>query len=291
MTRPLDETARTSEDLTVSSSSPQEWQHIATWAAAEGWNPGSGDVECFHPTDPTGFFIGRIAGELVSAISVVNYSDDYAFLGYYLVRPDLRGQGLGLRTWRAAFPHAGSRLVGLDAVPAQQENYQRSGFTPVYGTVRYGGVPRKGRVADTVVPATLAHLDAIVAYDRHCFPAERRAFLSRWLTAPGHTAYLRLREETVTGYGVIRPGLDAHRVGPLFADTAEDAAAVLDALTAHLGPTDEVAVDMPETQPAAAALATERGLTAQFPTVRMYTGPAPDLRAERVFGVTSLELG
>ncbi|MEU5403936.1 GNAT family N-acetyltransferase [Streptomyces sp. NPDC005963] len=291
MTRPLDETVRTSDVLTVSSASPKEWQHIAAWAATEGWNPGTGDVECFHPTDPAGFFIGSIADEPVSAISVVNYSDDYAFLGYYLVRPDLRGQGLGLKTWRAAFPHAGDRLVGLDAVPAQQDNYQRSGFVPAYGTVRYGGVPRKVDVGSGVVPAAPGHLDAIAAYDRHCFPAERRDFLARWLTAPGHTARLRLRDGTVTGYGVIRPGLDTFRIGPLFADTPEDAAAVLDALTADLGPSDEVAVDMPDTQPAAAALATERGLTPQFPTVRMYTGPAPDIRADRVFGITTLELG
>lgn len=297
MTSPLGETVQSADmtataRLSVSNATPDEWHQVAEWAAAEGWNPGDGDTECFHPADPAGFFIGRLDGEPVSAISVVNYSDEYAFLGYYLVRPDLRGQGLGLATWRAAMPHAGSRLVGLDAVPAQQENYQRSGFSPAYGTVRYGGVPRlPGELDEAVTLITGEDLDVIADYDRNCFPADRRAFLSGWLTAPGHHAHARRQEGRVTGYGVIRPGRDGHRIGPLFADTPQDAAAVLDRLIAHLGPTDQVAVDMPETQEAGAALATDRGLTAQFPTVRMYTGTAPEIRTDQVYGITTLELG
>ncbi|MGW4032351.1 GNAT family N-acetyltransferase [Streptomyces sp. NPDC004838] len=289
-----DPLARTRETagLTVTRASARDWRRVAEWAAAEGWNPGDEDVDCFHPTDPDGFFIGRLDGSPVSAVSIVAYSDRYAFLGYYLVRPDLRGRGLGLATWQAAIPHAGDRLIGLDAVPAQQDNYRRSGFTPAYGTVRYSGLPqRTGDVAQGVVPVTPGLLDAIAAYDRECFPADRSDFVTRWLTAAGHTAYARLRDGRVTGYGAIRPGRDGHRIGPLFADTAEDAEALFDSLTARLGPDDEVSVDMPETQPAAETLALSRGLTARFPTVRMYTGPAPRIRAERVFGVTSLELG
>ncbi|MFI1868007.1 GNAT family N-acetyltransferase [Streptomyces jumonjinensis] len=282
----------TAAGLTVARASLEEWRQVAEWAAAEGWNPGDGDVGCFHPTDPDGFFIGRLGGEPVSAVSIVAYSDRYAFLGFYLVRPDLRGQGLGIATWRAAFPHAGDRLIGLDAVPAQQANYQRSGFTPAYGTVRYGGRPLRGGSPDeATVPAAPEHLGAIAAYDRDCFPADRGEFVARWLAAPGHTARVRLRDGRVTGYGVIRPGRDAHRIGPLFADTVQDAEALFDGLTAHLGPEDTVALDVPEPQREAAALAVARGLTAQFPTVRMYTGPAPEVRAERVFGVTTLELG
>ncbi|MEE1813496.1 hypothetical protein PUR59_00305, partial [Streptomyces sp. SP18ES09] len=41
-----------------------------------------------------------------SAISVVTYDPSYAFLGFYLVRPGLRGLGHGLATWRAALAYA-----------------------------------------------------------------------------------------------------------------------------------------------------------------------------------------
>jgi len=41
----------------------------------------------------------------------------------------------------------------------------------------------------------------------------------------------------------------------------------------------------------AIALAEFLGLKPTFETARMYTGPAPSLRLDRVFGVTSFELG
>lgn len=280
--------------LGVTRASSEEWLQVEEWAAEEQWNPGLGDTACFHPTDPDGFFLGRRDGVPVSAVSVVNYSDDFAFLGYYLVRPEARGTGLGMATWDAAVPHAGARTVGLDAVLEQEATYRRSGFVPVYRTGRYGGRPASGGTAPSpsVVPVTEEHFDALAAYDEECFPAPRRAFLRRWLSAPGHRAHVFVGDDgNPAGYGVIRQARDGHRVGPLFADTPEAAEALFDALTAHLSKDDEVHVDIPESHEAAVALATSRGLALGFESVRMYKGTPPVLRSERVFGVTSLELG
>ncbi|MFE7311994.1 GNAT family N-acetyltransferase [Streptomyces sp. NPDC057555] len=279
-------------ELTVAVGPLDLWHEVVGWTADEGWNPGNGDITRFHPTDPGGFFLGRRGDRTVSSLSIVNYSDDYAFLGYYLVAPDLRGQGLGLATWRAAFPHAGARTVGLDAVPAQQATYRRAGFTPAHDTLRYTGRPTPGAApSPDTHPVTAAHHDAIAAYDRRCFPADRRDFVIRWLTAPGHTARVHLRDGEVVGYGVLRPGHSGHRIGPLFADTPQTAEALFDALTAHLGPAEEVTLDVPEPHTPAHTLATGRGLTAGSHTVRMYTGPVPSVAAAHTFGVTSLELG
>lgn len=277
---------------TVTTASLDDWRQVEEWAAAEGWNPGLGDTACFHPTDPDGFFLGRRGGRTVSAVSVVTYSDRYAFLGYYLVHPDHRGQGLGLATWRAAVPHAGTRTIGLDAVPAQRATYERSGFSAAYDTHRYAGRPGPGAAPTAdVVPVAPAHLDAIAAYDRRCFPADRRAFLARWLTAPGHTAVVQLRDGAVAGYAVIRPARTGRRIGPLFADSRAGAEALFDALTARLAPDEEVCLDIPEPRGDAAALAVSRGLAPQSETTRMYTGPVPPVRPESTYAVTSLELG
>lgn len=278
--------------LSVTPASLQEWLLVEEWAAEEQWNPGLGDTACFHPTDPGGFFVGRQDGSPVSAVSVVNYSDDFAFLGYYLVHRDLRGTGLGMATWDAAVPHAGQRTIGLDAVLEQVETYRRSGFAPAYPTSRYGGHPSSpGVPSPSVVPVTEEHLDALTGYDEQCFPAPRSAFLRRWVSAPGHRAHVFVRDGEPAGYGVIRQARGGHRVGPLFADTPQAAEALFDALIAPLSQDDEVHVDIPETNEAAVSLATSRGLERGFQSVRMYKGAPPALRAERVFGVTSLELG
>ncbi|WP_329457225.1 GNAT family N-acetyltransferase [Streptomyces sp. NBC_01497] len=316
--------------LVVAPASVADWAQVEEWAAGENWNPGLRDTACFHPTDPEGFFVGRLGGRPVSAVSVVRYSEGYAFLGHYLVRPALRGRGLGLATWQAAVPHAGSRTIGLDAVPEQEATYRRSGFVAAYRSLRYGGRPPRrsappppaGRLpaplpagrppnagpwsadapapgqppadpslADGVVRERGALLDRVAAYDARCFPAERRGFLGRWLAEPGHVAYVRLRGGVIRGYGVIRPARSGHRVGPLFADTPEDAGALLDALLAHADPDSDVVVDVPEGHAAARSLVEARGLVPGSYTVRMYAGEAPPTPAGRVFGGTSLELG
>jgi GNAT superfamily N-acetyltransferase len=279
-------------ELAVARASLEEWLQVEEWAAEEEWNPGLGDTACFHPTDPAGFFLGRRDGQPVSAVSVVNYSEEFAFLGYYLVDPDHRRSGLGMATWREAVPHAGSRTIGLDAVPAQEETYRRSGFTPDYRTSRYAGRPSSADApSDSVVPAGEQHLDGIAEFDRQCFPAPRRAFLERWLTAPGHQAYVFVDDGEVSGFGVIRPARDGRRIGPLFAADAPAAEALFDALTAHLGPDEEVYLDIPESHDAAVHLATSAGLEPRSHTVRMYRGAPPVTRSEHVFAVTSLELG
>lgn len=279
------------EDLVVTQAGPDDWPVISGWAADEGWNPGLCDGPAFFAQDPEGFFLGRIDGEPVSAISVVNYGDDYAFLGCYLVRPDLRGRGHGLTTWKTALAHAGTRTIGLDGVVAQQDNYRRSGFELAHRTVRFSGSAPAVAEPPTDVRAVVdADLADLTAYDSACHPADRPRFLAHWLTAPGHRAVVRRTGGRVTGYGVIRPGRDSLRIGPLFADTAEDASALFAALTADTAGS-EVAVDVPETNTAGIALAEAAGFTPSFETARMYTGPVRPYARERVFGVTTLELG
>lgn len=280
------------EDFTVAEATAADWDEIIGWCAAEGWNPGLGDAACFRPTDPAGFLVGRLGGRVVSAVSVVTYSPDFAFLGFYLVHPDHRGTGLGIATWKAAMPHAEGRLVGLDAVPEQRATYERSGFTAAHDQIRHTGRPRRGTPSAAVRAVTPYHLDAISAYDSGCFPAERHAFLSRWLTATGHTARVLLDENGhVTGYGVVRAAHEGHRVGPLFADTPEGAAALLDALTGALPEDAEVCVDVPDHNTAALDLVTSRGLAPTARFTRMYTGPAPYSRHEATYATTTLELG
>ena len=81
-------------EITVAS--VDDVQRMARWAADEGWNPGNTDAYAFYTTDPGAFLIGRLDGEPVTCISVVKYGQTFGFLGFYIARPVVRGQGL----WR-----------------------------------------------------------------------------------------------------------------------------------------------------------------------------------------------
>jgi hypothetical protein len=281
----------TMNDLRIRTMRPEEIQVAVDWAAAEGWNPGFADAACFATVDPLGFFIGEVEGVPVASVSCVNYSENFAFLGFYIVRADLRGRGHGLRIWNAAMAHAGARVIGLDGVVAQQQNYKRSGFELAYANIRYGGtiaapaVPPAGVVALSEVP-----LAAVEASDSTVFPAPRRAFLRAWINAPGHHGRVLMRDGKVAGWGVIRPCRTGHKIGPLVADDRTTAEAVLTALLASVGG-GEVFLDVPGINRDAVALAQGLGLAPAFETARMYSGAIPKLRLDRVFGVTTFELG
>jgi GNAT superfamily N-acetyltransferase len=278
-------------DVIIRSMRPQEIPIAIDWAAAEGWNPGLADAECFSSVDPQGFMIGELDGQPAATISCVNYDARFSFLGFYIVRPDLRGKGFGLRIWNAAIAHAGGRVIGLDGVVAQQDNYRKSGFAFVHANIRYGGTvaaPHPPR-AD-VIALHDAPFAQVEADDATVFPAPRSSFLRAWIGTPGHIGCGLLRDGRLAAWGVIRPCRQGRKIGPLVADDRVAAEAVLSALLAEAGG-GEIFLDVPGVNREAVALAESLGLAPVFETARMYTGPIAPLRLERAFGVTTFELG
>ena len=279
-------------DLRIRAMRLDEIAIAADWAAAEGWNPGLADAACFATVDPEGFFIGEIDGEPAATISCVNYDARFSFLGFYIVRPDLRGRGYGLRIWNAAIAHAQARVIGLDGVVAQQANYKKSGFRLAYANVRYGGTVA---APPAPVPAGVVALSeipfaAVEADDATVFPAPRPAFLRAWIDTPVHVGRALVRDGKLAAWGVIRPSRTGRKIGPLVADDRAAAEAVLAALLKGAGD-GEVFLDVPSVNRDAVTLAQALGLAPVFETARMYTGAIAPLRLERVFGVTTFELG
>lgn len=269
--------------------SPQEVAEAVEWAAREGWNPGLADAEAFLTQDPNGF-LGLFTDDgLAATVSRVRYAGGFSFVGFYICRPELRGRGLGLALWREAFAHLDG-TVGLDGVLAQQANYVRSGFVLAYRNIRYGGPAPEGAADPRVRDFEPAYAGAVAALDLHCFGYARPDFLKAWLAPPFGRACVFLTGGVVRGYGVVRRCRQGCKIGPLFAEDPDVAGALFStlALTARGEP---LFLDVPEPHAAARVLAEAAGLSRVFETARMYRGPAPALPIERIFGVTTFELG
>jgi ribosomal protein S18 acetylase RimI-like enzyme len=272
---------------------PHEIALAVEWAAREGWNPGLADAECFAVVDPQGFLIELVNGEPAATVSAINYDDHFSFYGLYIVRPDLRGRGLGWRLTQAAMAHAGNRVKGCDGVVAQQATYRKIGFELAYRNIRYGGeLAAAAPPADATVLNALTDipLSIVAVDDATVFPAARLEFLRAWIGASGHTGCALVRDGDLSAWGVIRRCRVGHKIGPLVADDRAGAEAVFDGLLAAAGG-GPIFLDVPEVNKAAVALAETRGLKPVFETARMYSGPIRPLRLDRVFGVTTFELG
>ena len=164
------------------------------WAAAEGWNPGLHDAHCFYAADPEGFFLGLIDGVPIGCVSAVRYGSGFGFLGLYIVKAERRGRGFGFALWRAALDHLGERVIGLDGVVAQQENYRKSGFRLAYRNVRRRGVGG-GAAPGALTDLAAVPFDEIARYDASVFSAPREAFLKPWISQP-QAAALGVVEES-----------------------------------------------------------------------------------------------
>lgn len=277
---------------TITPATREELDTLIGWAADEGWNPGLHDADCFYAADAEGFLLGRLDGEPVAGISVVKYGSGAAFLGLYIVKSGFRGRGLGLGLWGAGMARLAGRNVGLDGVPAQQANYRKSGYTLAWRNVRQEGLGGSAAPTDErIVPLARVPSSALLAYDKAFFPDGRDAFLRCWTAQPGHTVLAWVDHGMLQGYGVLRPCRSGFKIGPLFADSAAAAEGLFMALKSAAGADAKVYLDTPEVNREAIALARRHGMVPVFETARMYTGPAPALPLERLYGITTFELG
>lgn len=275
----------------IAAASRLEVDVAVTFAAGEGWNPGKYDAESFYAADSGGFLVGRLDGEVVATVSAVRYGKEFGFLGFYVVHPSFRGHGFGLRLFEAAVRQLASvKTAGLDGVVAQQENYKKSGFVLAYRNIRFEGAGG-GEAPTGTRPIAEAGFERVLQYDAACFGTPREAFLRSWLGQPESCSMCVLKPDgSLAGYGTIRVCRTGFKIGPLFADDARAADELYRGLTATV-PGAPVYLDVPEVNGEAVALAKRYGLVQCFETARMYRGPVPGTPVERVFGVTTFELG
>ncbi|NTW24450.1 MAG: GNAT family N-acetyltransferase [Lentimicrobium sp.] len=265
---------------------------IVEWAANEGWNPGLYDADCFYKTDPNGFFVGCIDDVPVSCISLVKYNPDFAFLGFYIVHPDFRGKGYGLKIWEAAMKFAGTANIGLDGVVDQQENYKKSGFRLACRNIRYQGESRKyPHNSNNIEPISQNNIEMVLQYDVPLFPANRALFLRNWLSLPESFAFAYIAQDKVRGYIVLRKCRTGYKIGPLFADSPDIAENLLFHTLYQLPAGTVFFIDIPEVNPDALRIIQKTSLQKVFETARMYTDSFPRLDISKIYGVTSFELG
>jgi len=259
------------------------------WAAAEGWNPGLHDATAFAAPDPGGFLVGTLDGAPVACISVVGYGAEFGFLGFYIVKAEYRGRGLGYRIWQHGMARMGDRNVGLDGVVQQQDNYRKSGFSLAWNNIRYRGKAAGGD-GGGLVQVSAVPFDELVAYDAAHFGCPRPVFLRHWLAPPAGHALAAMDDGILDGYAVIRACREGHKIGPLFAESAATAEKLFAGLAAKV-PGEPIFLDIPDPNPAARALVDRHGMQPVFETARMYTRGDPGVPLSSVFGVTSFELG
>ncbi|CCB85006.1 gCN5-related N-acetyltransferase [Parachlamydia acanthamoebae UV-7] len=276
-------------DFSISKATFEEMKFIISQAKAENWNPGLYDATPFYQTDPDGFFIGTIEGDIIGCISAVAYDATFGFIGFYIVLPPYRNQGYGIQLWKHAMHYLGNRSIGLDGVITQQENYKKSGFQFYYKNIRFEGV-KPYPIATHLVDLHQMLFEKILEYDACIWGIKRKKFLQEWIQMPNAASLTKMHQNQVKGYGVIRQCYNGYKIGPLFADNLEIALEIYYGLC-RFADNAPVFLDVPEINLEALKLAEKVHLHPVFETARMYNKHPPKQLIEKTFGVTTFELG
>lgn len=281
----------TKEHFTIRRMKKEELQIAIDWARQEGWNPGLNDADCFYRADPEGFFIGLIDDEPIATGSAIVYDDAFAFCGLYIVKPDYRKQGYGIRLTHERLNYTGNRLTGIDGVVANVAIYRRIGYRSAHKNIRYESTTlfKGGASPPEIIPLNTLSFEEIETFDRRYFPAVRSKFLRNWIAQPESHA-LGYVNKGLNGYGVIRKCIQGYKIGPLFAESFEIGCKLFEALCSKIkdGP---IYLDIPEPNRSALDLVERYCMQPTFEVMRMYRNGIPDIDLNGIYGITTYELG
>ena len=258
-----------------------------------GWSTARSDWRRMVALDAVDAFAGRLddGDRPVATATLVRYGSRVGWIGMMLVHPDHRRRGYGARMLRAcldAAEEAGVGTVGLDANREGKPLYDANGFVEVAEVSRWhGSLDGPGR-ADRVT--TVAEVDPFAALDRRASGVDRGVLLESLLEEEGPVGLLRRGPDGgVTGYALVLRRPPGATVGPLVAEDADTAEALLWAAGER---TDGQLAVNAVGNPRAEARYRELGFEHRRSLARMtYRERAEPLMGELVWGLPAFEYG
>ncbi len=268
---------------------------LVYWAEKEGWNPGKSDFDVFWKTDPDGFYGFYFDDRLIAGGAIISYNAEYGFMGLFIVHPDYRGKGIGKKLWYLRQNLLIKRLkngssIGMDGVIEMQPFYKKGGFNIAFRDERYECVGQNAVISNYISTIELSDFDKLLSYDVKCFGFKRLEFLKNWLKIPDSKSFKYLDRKKLKGYAVIRKVKSGFKIGPLFADNDEIAEELYKAcLKSAIG--QLVYIDIPVINKGAVNLVKKYEAKYIFECARMYYGGNPKTDIDKVYGITTFELG
>jgi GNAT superfamily N-acetyltransferase len=247
-----------------------------------GWNQNEADWRFFLAR---GIVFGLRDGDrLVATAALLPYSADNAWISMVLVTPSWRRRGIATRLIDACLAAATRRglTTWLDATPAGAAVYGPLGFTPTLQLRRL----RLEKPMDTKAarPLSASGLEPLIACDTGAMGFDRSSLLSEFGNRPGSRIV-----SDADAIALVRNGRTARHIGPLLADRADQALALVDAITcSESGPW---LIDAVHSQDEFLNGLVQSGWNIERPFQRMRFGPATVSPAQLPFAVAGPEFG
>jgi GNAT superfamily N-acetyltransferase len=231
-----------------------------------------------------GYVFGiRDASQLIATAALLPYSDGNAWIGMVLVTAAWRRRGLAKRLLDVCLDKARELdlTCWLDATPAGALVYGPLGFEPA-GELARLSLPRDRQSAGP--PCAVSTIDALAARERDAVGFDRGDLLKEFARRPGSRVVSS--GESIT---LIRDGRTSRHVGPIYAQSADNALRLVDAIAhSERAPLMIDAVACHETFLNGLI---DKGWRVERPFQRMRSGRSAAVQKEMPFAVAGPEFG
>lgn len=187
-----------------------------------GWPYRQEDWE-FAATVGNGLVLERV-GQVIGTAMSWNYGQAYATAGMIIVTGSAQGSGYGSRLFNELLEATDGRNVLLNSTEEGLTLYKRRGFT-AWGTVFQHQGPLTVAVtpnaSDDIRSATVSELAAIQAFDERATGMPRPTMVAA-LADAGNVLVID-RAGRIAGYAIARRWGRGYIVGPVAAESAQDA--------------------------------------------------------------------
>ncbi|WP_280156342.1 GNAT family N-acetyltransferase [Piscinibacter sp. XHJ-5] len=183
-----------------------------------------------------GFVLRDTAGTVIATAAWWANGEDHASAGMIIVAKAAQGRGYGARLMDSLLAAAQPRTITLNATAEGLALYERRGFVRIGVIQQHQGVPHERHQAppaSLVRPMAASDVEAVARLDRQATGWARPRMLDRLIQAgDGHVL---VRDGEPRGYAISRLFGRGHVIGPVVADSAADARALIEAALARLG--------------------------------------------------------
>ena len=218
-----------------------------------------------------------------------------AWLAMVLVAERHRHQGVASALMKEALQRSDELglTAGLDATPDGRRVYRTHGFKDLFGLQRFQCARPRQRPVEVggVSLRELGSIDVkrVISLDAEVFGAPRPEIMSYLQNAEPRRAVVAKSTGRLVGFALARPGRRALHLGPVTANRAEIAQALVSRALAGFKGT--IVMDVPDHQDRFQAWLTSAGFVPVRPFTRMLRGADELGDPKRAFAVAGPELG
>jgi GNAT superfamily N-acetyltransferase len=273
---------------------PEEAEAVMPLSSEAGWNQLPADWR-FMLGVGQGAGVRDEEGRWIGTGLMLPLGKRIAWISMVLVKGSHRRRGIGSRLLEHCFQSAEQRgcIAGLDATEFGRPVYLRYCFRDVYPLRRWrlDGLPerRSPPAGLSLAPVGASDLGEVARYDLPRSGLEREHILAHLLERRPRLAFAARRGGGLAGYALAREGRIATQIGPVVADSAEIAVALV-AAAMHAGAPPYM-LDVPGAHADLTRWLERQGATAPRGFMRMLRrAHAPIEREGHVFALAGPEL-